>query len=102
MRKPIRHRTWEEVERFDECIMQQEKKVIRLVEKDMEKNEKCPYLKREENFFHYCSVGITEETEKIPRPDNPIYKNRVSTAELQLYCMDDFESCCFYSGKLKR
>lgn len=66
---------------------------------DLEKENKtkCPYLQKEGEFFYYCGLTIPVDIkDRKPAPHNPIYQKHLGLAEMQLYCMGNFERCCFY------
>ena len=102
MRKPVRFRTWEDIDSLDDCILPSERKLILEIEKERAGNEKCPCLRKDGIFFYYCSPGLPGETSDKPRPDNPMYQSHVSMAELQLYCMGDYGKCTIYLGNAKQ
>ncbi len=93
-------KTWQDIERFDDIIQLEERKIISELEK--ESKAKCLYLRKEGEFFYYCGLNLPQLKDKKPSPSNPIYQKHVSIIEMQLHCMDNFKTCCFYSGKLKR
>ncbi|OYT37838.1 hypothetical protein B6U82_01025 [Candidatus Pacearchaeota archaeon ex4484_31] len=96
----VRLKTWDDIKKFDDIILPEEKKIISELEKRLKK--KCPYLRKEGKYFYYCGLNLPEQIDKKPSPSNPIYQRHVDLATLQLHCMDNFETCCLYSGKLKR
>ena len=96
----IELKTWDDIRSFDDIISSEERKIISELERIL--RAKCPYLQREGESFYYCGLNLSEVKDKKPAPFNPIYQRRVGLAEMQLHCMDSFETCCFYSGKLKR
>jgi len=93
-------KTWDDIRSFDDIISSEERKIISELERRL--RAKCPYLQREGEFFYYCGLNLLEVKDKKPSPLSPIYQRHIGLAEMQLYCMDRFEKCCFYSGKLKR
>ncbi len=93
-------KTWANIKTFDDIILPEERIIISNLEKYLE--IKCPCLKKQEEFFYYCGLNNPATNNMKPAPFNPIYQRHVGLIELQLYCMKDFETCCFYSGKIKR
>ncbi len=98
-------KTWEETKSFDEILTKGEIDIINAVER--ESADRCPNLKKDGNYFYYCGLNlIDEQKENIESaeigPFHPVYLRHNDTAFLQLYCMSDFEKCCYFSGKLKR
>lgn len=93
-------KTWENIKNFDDIVIKEERKEIKDIEKNIK--NKCPDLKKEGCFFYYCGKSLPEIADKIPSLQSPIYKRKLSLAELSLHCLSDYKSCCFYSSKLKR
>jgi hypothetical protein len=93
-------KTWEDVRTFDDIVLEEEREILSEVEK--EAKSRCPCLERQDKFFYYCGKNLSGIKDKTPSPVNPIYLRKVGLAELQIYCMGNFENCCIYSGKLKR
>ena len=91
-------KTWDEIKTFDDIISPKEKEIL----SELEIKTKCHCLKKEGKFFYYCDLNLPEIKDRTPSPSNPIYHRHISLAELQLHCFNDFKTCCFYSGKLKR
>jgi len=92
--------TLDNIENFDQIILQEERKIISDLEKKSQ--VKCQHLKKEGKFFYYCSLDIPSNLEKRLNPSNQIYQRYIDVIEMQLYCMDNFKRCCFYRGILKR
>ena len=95
----IKFKTWDEIKSFDEIILEGERKTISKIEKELK--VRCPYLRKEGEFFYYCGLNLPEVKDKKPEPFNPIVERHVDYLELQLHCMDNFETCCYFSGKIK-
>ncbi len=97
-------KTWEEVETFDDIVLPGERDIINELESTLK--GRCPSLKKEDNYFYYCGLKLPEiedkKEDKKPSPISPIYQRKVDVGELSLYCMKNFEDCCFYCGKLER
>ncbi len=94
-------KTWEEVKTFDDIVLPFERKAVKDLETELKK--RCPHIKKEGDYFYYCGFKFSDKVkDKKPSPDNPIYQRHVSIPEVSLYCMNNFEECCFYSGKIKR
>jgi len=92
-------KTWDEIKNFDDIILTKERKLISELETELK--ARCSYLRKEGKFFYYCGLNLPEIKDKKLTPLNPIYKRHVSLYEIQLHCMGNFKTCCYYSGKLK-
>ncbi|MFH0949158.1 MAG: hypothetical protein V1802_01595 [Candidatus Aenigmatarchaeota archaeon] len=92
-------KTWDDVKTFDDIILPRTRKLILSLER--ESKPKCPYLRKEGNFFYYCGANIPEIKSKEPEPFHPIYQNHIDTARMQLFCMDGFKKCGSYTEKPK-
>ena len=90
-------KTWDDVERFDDVVIPENKRIISELEKTME--TRCPHLRKIGDFFYYCSKKVSGEPDPKPSPNNPIYQNIIGVAELQLWCMDSYETCVNFTGK---
>lgn len=92
---------WDEITEFDETLGEVEKKIILRIEK--RSKTKCPYLKKEGSFFYYCGKDMPPEmrNNKIT-PFNPIYKRHVGCVEMDNHCFYEFQSCQYFTGKIKR
>lgn len=93
-------KTWDDIRSFDDIVVEGEKQIISRLES--ETRPKCPYLKKDGKTFCYCGKDMPKSNDRTIGPLNPIYRRHVDALELQMHCMDDFGTCCFYSGKLKR
>lgn len=91
--------TWEEIKFFDEIISPGEKEIILDTEKRAD--AKCPYLQKDGRVFFYCGLNLPEVKNRKPSPTNPIYTKHIDIVTLQMHCLDSFETCCYYSGKIK-
>ena len=96
-------KTWEEINTFDDIILESEREIISDLEKEIKDKdiETCPHLKKEGKFFYYCGFDLSEVKDKKPSCNNPIYKRKIDLICLQLHCLDNYKGCCIYSGKLK-
>ena len=92
--------TWETIKFFDDIISQPEREIILDTEKHAE--SRCRYLCKDGKLFFYCGLNIPDVKDRTPSPANPLYTRHVDVATLQLHCLDNFETCCHYSGKLPR
>lgn len=92
--------TWKDIKTFDDIILPQDKSLLNTLETEL--TPRCPHLKKEGKYFYYCGLDIPEKTAETPGPYHPKYENHVSTAELQIHCMEEYDSCCFYNKTLKR
>ncbi len=96
-------KTWSDINYFDDIVQQKERDIISKLE--AESGNRCPYLRKEGAWFYYCGIGASPDEAESWRkeeisPDNPIYQRHVSVVEMELYCMDRFENCGYYSGSL--
>lgn len=96
--------TWDNLKSFDDAILPNEREIIKELEKKAKENglKPCQYLKKDGQFFYYCTHGLKEKTNKELSPENPIYKKHVSLAEMQVNCRGSYKTCCVYKGELKR
>jgi len=93
-------KTWDDIKVFDDIIDSREVEINLELEKDSKR--KCPHLSKEGNFFYYCSKGIEQPVDKSIGPFSPVYQRHAGAMVLSMYCLKDFETCCFYRGDLKR
>lgn len=84
---------WNKVRKWDDIFSEDEKEKISELEK--ESKNRCPHLKKEGNFFHYCIIGLSksEIEDKRIRPYSRIYGRQCNIDYLCRYCMNDFKSC---------
>jgi hypothetical protein len=89
-------KTWDDVKTFDDIPSPKEKNIITNLEK--ENRPKCPYLKKEGNFWYYCGLGFDKEVDKNPSYSNPVYQRHTGVAELQIWCLGDYGNCCNFQN----
>jgi hypothetical protein len=96
-RKPVKYRMWLEnqIDAFDDCALFQKDEVRKLEAEFPNKESYCPKLKKEGNYFYFCGIGVPENYPKLPRPDNPAFRNRVTGHALEK-CICNHESCRIY------
>lgn len=95
---------WDKVKSFDDLVPQGKREIISELEKKIKENEKCPYLKKIENFFYYCGKDLDEKKTQeyqVSSPNNPICKRWVDIVSLQFFCWYNYKSCITYLGKHK-
>ncbi len=85
-------KTWEDIKTFDDIILEEDRKIIKNLKN--EAGMKCRNLKKIGNFFYYCAHGLGGIKYYKPSPVSPIYKRHVGVAQLQLYCMSDWNKNC--------
>ena len=93
-------KTWEELKSFDEIITPEMREIIRKVESECA--ARCPNLRKDGEFFYYCGLDMPEVKENRMEPFNPVYQRHTDLALLQLHCMGNYKTCCYFSGKIKR
>jgi hypothetical protein len=91
-------KTWEQVETVDDLVIDADRPVVEKTEQEAVRL--CPYIGKLGNFFYFCRGGVPEDTRLEFDPFNPIVSAQQSAAELQLYCMGEYENCCCYRGSL--
>ena len=91
---------WDDIKCFDDIVPPGNKEIISDLEKAMEK--RCPYLRKMGNFFYYCGINVSGEPDLKPSPRNPIYQSILGVADLQLWCMADYEICERCCAKFKK
>jgi hypothetical protein len=84
-------RTWNNVRTFDDLVVEGVGEFTSKLERETE--NKCPYLKKKGKAFFYCGRGIHEDRSNTPSLSHPAYLNQQHSAELQLYCLGNYESC---------
>lgn len=103
-RKPVKYRMWidGEINTFDDCqIFLQKDEVTNLEAEFPVKESYCPLLRKEGRYFYFCGVGVGDYS-KIPRPDNPAFRNRVTGEKLRK-CIKNSKDCgCIYTGEFVR
>ncbi len=91
--------TWEELKSLDDIVTPQERVInINLA---LDSPIRCPLLKKDGEHFYYCGAGIPEGTKPELNPGDPIYKAKISSVEMQLWCMHSYESCVKYKEAQK-
>ena len=91
-------KTWEDVKSVDDLIIEPEREIIKKIEEELK--IRCPFLKKLGKYFYYCSGGVPEDIKLEFEPFNPIIMAKQELAQLQLHCMDRYETCCCYNGSL--
>lgn len=91
--------TWDDVMTFDDIPIPEDVQIIKKLE--AEELPKCPYLRKVGKSWYFCGVDLPEEIDERPSPVNPVYHRRASVIELQLFCMGEFDGCCYKTGELK-
>ena len=91
---------WHELKCYDDIFSENEKRIIEEIE--AKSPVRCPVLRRNGRFFHYCGIGLPERME--PKLDlfDPMYQKHKGILEIQIFCMDherNFENCIFYNEK---
>lgn len=102
-RKPIKYRTWidGEINCFDDCQLFQKDDVKKLESEFPDRESYCKLLRKEGEYFYFCGIGVGEYP-KLPRPDNPAFRNRVTGIKLKK-CMSNCNECeSLYTGEFVR
>ncbi|MEM4336665.1 MAG: hypothetical protein QXG86_01550 [Candidatus Woesearchaeota archaeon] len=87
--------SWDDITSYDQLIPTNIKREIKKLESSSKSC--CPCLKKEGEYFHYCSKGI--ENEKILPKFNsldPIYQKNVDIEYLKKYCLNSYKNCPIY------
>jgi len=87
---------WDDIKTFDDIPSPEEKKIIKDLE--AQGGKKCPYLKKEGNFWYFCGAKTPEKIDKMPSPSNPVYQKHIGVAELQIWCLSSYENCCDFKN----
>jgi hypothetical protein len=93
-------RTWDDVNSLDDCVIPEEKKILR----ELKIEKTCPELGKVGQYFYFCKKDYApKDGDKLPSPSSPIYQRKVDLAFLQLYCIGgECKNCCTFKGELKR
>ncbi len=84
-------RRWDDVETFDDLVVEGVGKFLEKLERNTP--DRCPYLKKKGSGFFYCGRGVHDDQSDTPSLDHPAYLNQQHSAEIQLWCMGNYESC---------
>lgn len=84
---------------FDDIILKEERRIISELE--IKSRVRCQHLKKWGDFYYYCGLSLNNNDKSL-NPLSPVYQRHVDCIELQLHCMDNYEGCCFYNGRLER
>jgi len=88
-------KTWDDVKCLDDLVASPGI----LVEIVKEVQRRCPYLCQKEKSFLYCGKDIPENHVPKLDPHDRVVKSQQGIAELQLFCLDNFEACVYFTSK---
>ena len=81
----------EDIRSLDELIPDEEREIIKNLEQNTDLL--CPYLKKDGDYFYYCSFGLSSEADESKEKK---YARHLSVLELQLFCMSNYKNCVFF------
>ena len=84
-------RRWDDVKTFDDLVVERVGEFLEELERNTP--NRCQYLKKKTRGFFYCGRGVHNDLSNKPSPTHPAYLNQQHSAEIQLWCMGNYESC---------
>lgn len=92
--------SWDDVESWDDVVIKEKKALFSELEEENRGKEKCPYLKKLDNYFYYCGArakqleGMGWEFTDKPEISSCQYNSQTDHFSMQLWCMQPEERHC--------
>jgi hypothetical protein len=94
--------SWDDVEIWDDLVIKEQKALISDFDSENAGKERCPYLKKLDNYFYFCEVRarVLEKSgfnfTSKPEVSSAQYNSHIDHFVLQVWCMrqeEDYKTC---------